>query len=202
MSIPQLTTDLNHIQALNDLPNDVTGLTSSALKAIYDQSSNEIKTYINSVLIPAMIASNLTLTPIVGLTGTEIQTIIQSAKTLIDTKSNSTDIYTKTLLDGGQLDTRYYTETELNAGQLDTRYYTETELLGGALNSLYMSLSGAYTKAQVDSMLAGIILGQITDGSLIDAKLSNSAGQIKDRININTNSILNNTRISSMGGMS
>ena len=47
MSIPQLTTDLNIIQTLDDEPNDVTGLTSSQLKAKYDEAVNIIKTYLN-----------------------------------------------------------------------------------------------------------------------------------------------------------
>ncbi|RJE47678.1 hypothetical protein A7K50_03250 [Dehalobacter sp. MCB1] len=51
----------------------------------------------------------------------------------------------------------------------DSRYYTETEA-----DAKYA------TKAEVTS----IELGQITDGSLTDVKLSNTAGQIKDRVNI------------------
>lgn len=47
--------------------------------------------------------------------------------------------------------------------------------LRDAINALDLDKA---TKAEV----AAIILGQITDGSLIDAKLSNTAGQIKERV--------------------
>ena len=48
--INKLTTDLNHIQALDDEPNDVTGLTSTQLKAVFDQAPNDIKIYINNLV--------------------------------------------------------------------------------------------------------------------------------------------------------
>lgn len=51
MSIPQLSTDLNIIQALEDEPNDVTGLTPAQVKAKFDEAVNIIKDYINNTLL-------------------------------------------------------------------------------------------------------------------------------------------------------
>lgn len=52
--------DLNIIQALDDEPNDVGGLTSAELKAKFDESGNIIKKYINETLIPAVLAEDAT----------------------------------------------------------------------------------------------------------------------------------------------
>lgn len=52
--IPELETDMDVIQKLDDEPNDVGGLTAAQLKAEFDQAGNIIKTYINETLLPAV----------------------------------------------------------------------------------------------------------------------------------------------------
>ena len=47
MSIPKLTDDLNIIQTLDDQP----AMTSAELKAKFDEGTNIIKDYINSILV-------------------------------------------------------------------------------------------------------------------------------------------------------
>lgn len=51
MALTQLTTDLNIIQALEDEPNDVGGLSAAQLKAKFDEAANAIKTFLNNTLI-------------------------------------------------------------------------------------------------------------------------------------------------------
>lgn len=51
MPIPQLTTDLNIISALDPLPNDVTGLSAAEFQAKFDEAANIIKTYLNGLSI-------------------------------------------------------------------------------------------------------------------------------------------------------
>lgn len=53
-------------------------------------------------------------------------------------------------------------------------------------NATLFTPTGQYnpaTKKYVDDVVAGILLGQIPDGSVSDVKLSNVAGQIKDAVN-------------------
>lgn len=50
MALTKLTSDLNIIQALDDEPNDVGGLSAAQLKAKFDEAANAIKTYINNTL--------------------------------------------------------------------------------------------------------------------------------------------------------
>lgn len=54
MNLPELSTNLNNIQALSDKPNTTDGLTSNELKERFDRAGNSIKTYINNTLIPAI----------------------------------------------------------------------------------------------------------------------------------------------------
>ena len=60
IQIDPLTKDLNIIQALDDEPNDVGGLSAQQLKAKFDESGNLIKTYINESLIPQVLSEGAT----------------------------------------------------------------------------------------------------------------------------------------------
>ena len=60
LEITMLDGDLNIIQALEDEPNDVGGLTSAELKAKFDEGPNKIKTYINETLIPEILTEEAT----------------------------------------------------------------------------------------------------------------------------------------------
>lgn len=52
--------DLSIISKLDDEPNDVGGLTSTQLKAKFDEAGNIIKEYLNESLIPAVLAADAT----------------------------------------------------------------------------------------------------------------------------------------------
>lgn len=52
--------DLSIISMLDDEPNDVGGLTSSELKAKFDEAGNIIKNYINNSLVPSVLAADAT----------------------------------------------------------------------------------------------------------------------------------------------
>lgn len=51
MAFTQLTDDLDIVQALDDEPNDVGGLSAQQLKAKFDEGANLIKTYLNNVFL-------------------------------------------------------------------------------------------------------------------------------------------------------
>lgn len=60
IQIDPLTKDLDIIQALDDEPNDVGGLTAAELKAKFDEAGNLIKEYINESLIPQVLGADAT----------------------------------------------------------------------------------------------------------------------------------------------
>lgn len=59
MAITELSTDLNIIAALDDEPNDVSGLTPAQAKAKFDEGANDIKTFLNDTHIPELDAEHL-----------------------------------------------------------------------------------------------------------------------------------------------
>lgn len=65
------------------------------------------------------------------------------------------------------------------------------EALKVYVDTNFTSTGNVYTKVQIDTMLQTIVLGQIPDGSLIDIKLSNNTGQIKDIVATNTTNTTN-----------
>ena len=80
MSIPTLGTDLSIIQKLDDYPNDIGGLSAAQLKAKFDEGVLTLQTYINTVLIPALIASNVPFTPTAAVNAETVQAAIENVQ--------------------------------------------------------------------------------------------------------------------------
>lgn len=80
MSIPTLDTDLSIIQKLDDYPNDIGGLSAAQLKAKFDEGVLALQTYINTVLIPALIASNVSFTPTAAVNAETVQAAIENVQ--------------------------------------------------------------------------------------------------------------------------
>ena len=80
MSIPTLDTDLSIIQKLDDYPNDIGGLSAAKLKAKFDEGVLALQTYINTVLIPALIASNVPFTPTAAINAETVQAAIENVQ--------------------------------------------------------------------------------------------------------------------------
>lgn len=55
MAIVQFDKDMKIIQALDDQPNDVGGLTAAELKAKFDEGGEALKAYINDTFIPSLL---------------------------------------------------------------------------------------------------------------------------------------------------
>lgn len=54
MSLPKMTTPVNNISMLDDLPNAVGGLSAAELKARFDKAGGDIQAFLNETLIPAI----------------------------------------------------------------------------------------------------------------------------------------------------
>ena len=63
MAFIRLEKDMANISKLSDRPNQNDGLSSAQLKSRFDLASNDIKTYINETLIPALESLNLSEVP-------------------------------------------------------------------------------------------------------------------------------------------
>lgn len=80
MSIPTLDSDLSIIQKLDDYPNDIGGLSAAQLKAKFDEGVLALQTYINTVLIPALIAEKIPFTPSTAINAETIQAAIENVQ--------------------------------------------------------------------------------------------------------------------------
>lgn len=54
MAIPLFTDQVENVSQLSDLPNAEDGLTAGQLKEVFDKAGVDIKSYINTKLIPAL----------------------------------------------------------------------------------------------------------------------------------------------------
>ena len=54
MALSKFEKDMQIIQALDDEPNDVGGMSSTELKATFDEGGEAVKEFLNGVLIPAL----------------------------------------------------------------------------------------------------------------------------------------------------
>ena len=52
INLTRMTANVNNIQALSDRPNQTDGLTADGLKARYDKAGSDIKTFINTTMLP------------------------------------------------------------------------------------------------------------------------------------------------------
>lgn len=85
MAFERLNTDLSYISKLDDEPNDLGGLSPAELKAEFDKAGNQIKDFINAVLLPELEgksgASGIGLETVAGLTGAS--TVQQALEKLV-----------------------------------------------------------------------------------------------------------------------
>lgn len=247
MAIDRLLTDLNYHQSLPNQPKSEEGYTPEVLKALFDKAPNDIKDYINNVLIPALEstadgesgadqigataisdlsgttvqaileslrnklkstedgasgADFINATAISGLSGTTVQSLLEALKTHIDTNITNNVNALAAHKTSADHDGRYYTETEVNSlinthktsADHDNRYYTKTDMQStttgnSGASKIKISAVSEITSdnvqgaiEQTNARITQAVLGQVPDGSLTDAKLSNAAGQIKDRV--------------------
>ncbi|SDG47427.1 hypothetical protein [Desulfosporosinus hippei] len=208
MALTKLTEDVANVQKLTDKPTE----SATQVKVLFDKAGEDIKTYLNDVHIPelesvsdgASGADKIGTTPISaigvqatvqsviealitrlqavtatsgakfigvqsisGLTGNDVQVLLSALKTYIDNHKTSSDH-----------DSRYFTETELGAV---TDGSSGADKIGATpISSSPSTVQGIleWLKTQIDT----IVSGGVADGSVTDAKLSSTTGQIKERV--------------------
>lgn len=80
MSISTFDTDVNIISKLDDYPNDIGGLSATQLKAKFDEAAGLLKTYINTVLIPAIIAGNIPFESSTAIPANTLQAAVENVQ--------------------------------------------------------------------------------------------------------------------------
>ena len=206
MALSKFEKDMQIIQALDDEPNDVGGMSSAELKATFDEGGEAVKQFLNGVLIPALdtyIARtdnpHFVTKAQVGLGNCDntaddnkpvsaAQTAAIAAAKAEAVSAAASDATTKasaakaeaiatsdTLGAAAAAVSQHNTagsgvHAALFAGKLDKTGGTLTGPL--ALSGAPTVARHAATKQYVDEVSAGVVLGQIPDGSITSEKLS------------------------------
>lgn len=146
-SFTNLTTDLDVIQKLDDLPNAVGGLSAADLKAKFDEAANAIKDYINAVLlaqlqaeIPGQAGANrIGISGIVGLTGTNN---VQDALAAIYAAAQ--EAQAGTILDG-TISTEKLADLAVTTAKLAASAVTGEKLAAGVVDNSKCDFSSGLT---------------------------------------------------------
>lgn len=206
MALSRFEKDMQIIQALDDEPNDVGGMSSTELKATFDEGGEAVKGFLNDVLIPALdtyIARtdnphavtkaqvglgncdnttdadkpvSVAQTAAIAAAKVEAVSVAASDATTKASAAKAEAIAASDTLGAAAAAVSQHNTAEsgvhdaLFAGKLDKTGGTLTGLL--TLNGAPTASLHAATKQYVDEVSAGVVLGQIPDGSITPEKLS------------------------------
>lgn len=157
--------------------------------------SDQLRDYINSTLIPQIVALNIPITAITDLDGANLQTIIQSIRDKLKATadgSSGADYVNATAINGLVGTTvqtllealKTYVDTHKTSSDHDTRYYTKDQLQSITTGSSGADIikstpisanSGNTVQAQLAWLLTQIAIaatGAIPDGSIGQEKLT------------------------------
>lgn len=170
MAFTGLTDDLNIIQALDDEPNDVGGLTAQELKAKFDTASNLIKTYINSVLLAELGAT--TAAGNLGVAATNYDgssTNVQAA--LVKIWEAMQDITQGSVSDGSITDAKLAANA-VATGKIKDAAVTAAKLAALAVLTANIA-DGAVTAAKLAT--GSVTSGKIGSSAVTEDKLASNA---------------------------
>lgn len=180
-SFTTLSTDLNVIQKLDDLPNAVGGLTADQLKAKFDEAANAVKTYINSTLLTQLAsessgtagANRIGISGIVGLTGTNN---VQDALAAIYAAALSAQA--GTILDGS-ISTAKLADSAVTTAKINDGAVTAAKIAADSITGAKCDFSAGLT---VDGELAVndvvVLTSDMYVDSIADLPASPKTGQL------------------------
>lgn len=206
MALSRFEKDMQIIQALDDEPNDVGGMSSTELKATFDEGGEAVKEFLNGVLIPALdtyIARtdnphavtkaqvglgncdntadadkpvSVAQTAAIAAAKAEAVSVAASDATTKAATAKAEAIAASDTLGAAAAAVSQHNTAE--SGVHDALFAGKLDKTGGTLNGP-LTLNGAptvalhaATKQYVDEVSAGVVLGQIPDGSITSEKLS------------------------------
>lgn len=158
MSLTKFEKDMDVIQKLDDEPNDTGGLTSAALKTKFDEGGNAVKEYLNGTLteeIDAHVANE------------DNPHAVTKAQVGLGNADNTADA-------DKPVSTAQQAAIDLKADI--AAVLTKTNTSAFAPSASYHPA----TKKYVDDMTASVVLGQIPDGTVTEAKMTDD---VKEKLN-------------------
>lgn len=190
MALPILNDDLAVISKLDDLPNDVGGLTAAELKAKFDEAAGAIQTYINDTLLPYLesisAAGDIGITTVSGIAAAEnVQEALEALELNIEGVSQGAvadNSITNAKMANNAIDTANIVDDAVTSGKIADGAILTAHFSAGAVDNTAMGASavkttniadGAVTTAKLDT--SAVTSAKIADGAVTQNKLSTSA---------------------------
>ena len=190
MALPTLNDDLAVISKLDDLPNDVGGLSAADLKAKFDEAAAAIQTYINGTLLPYLesisAAGDIGITTISGIAAAEnVQDALEALELNIEGVTQGAvadNSITNAKMAADAIDTANIVDDAVTSAKIDDGAILSAHFASGAVNNAAMGASavgttnianGAVTTAKLAD--SAVTSAKINDGAVTQNKLSTSA---------------------------
>lgn len=190
MALPTFNDDLAIISKLDDLPNDVGGLTATELKAKFDEAAGAIQTYINGTLLPYLesisAAGDLGITTVSGIAAaTNVQEALEALELNIEGVSQGAvadNSITNAKMAANAIDTANIIDDAVTGGKIADGAILTAHFSAGAVDNTAMGANavkttniadGAVTTAKLDT--SAVTSAKIADGAVTQNKLSTSA---------------------------
>lgn len=176
MELSKFEKDMAIIQKLDDEPNDVGGLTSSELKAKFDEGGEALKEYLNETLVPQISG--------------EFDASVPATRTVNGHPLSEDVIITASDVGLGNVDNTSDSEKPISTAQAAEFSNVRKELADGLSkksdksNVLQKDNSDPYnptssyhpaTKKYVDDTTADVTMGKVPDGSITTQKIADAS---------------------------
>lgn len=165
MALTKLEKDMNIVQALDDEPNDVGGLTALELKAKFDEGGAAVKEYLNDTLTPELDTALDGKTPTTRtVNGHPLSTDVTVTKADVGLgNADNTSDAEKTV------STAQQAALDLKANRTDVLEKTNTTAFAPSADY------HPATKKYVDETTAAVVMGTLPDKSVTSDKLADGA---------------------------
>lgn len=138
MSLPKMTTPVNNISQLDDLPNAVGGLSAAELKARFDKAGGDIQTFLNETLVPAIEQMGVD-------EGTARDAAIQAAIDALELDTTVENL--QKAIVAAETRAKEYADTKDTANLTAAKQYADSAAASAASAAVTAAASDATTKA-------------------------------------------------------
>ena len=170
MALPTLNDDLAVISKLDDLPNDVGGLTAADLKAKFDEAAGAIQTYINDTLLPYLEsvsgAGDIGITTVSGI---QAATNVQDALAALE--ANIEGVTQGSVADNS-INTVKLVDSSITNAKLADNSVSTAKIQDDAVTNAKMADSSVGANELIDGAVG---TAKLADGSVTTVKLADGA---------------------------
>ena len=170
MALPTLNDDLAVISKLDDLPNDVGGLTAAELKAKFEEAAGAIQTYINDTLLPYLEsvsgAGDIGITTVSGI---QAATNVQDALAALEANIEGV---TQGAVADNSINTVKLVDSSITNAKLADNSVSTAKIQDDAVTNAKMADNSVGTNELIDGSVA---TAKLADGAVSTVKIADGA---------------------------